>query len=126
MHTEAEIKTAIEKAQYSGQKEFSTIRPFEHDAVFNMLLVGTRKTPYKSKALQCYPIPETSAKRQEVAEDGYWGENWQWVDRSHSRKGLMDIARIVGRLTEVSNRLADLEYRLDVHMNMLDDLAHRM
>ena len=126
MDAKTEITAAIERVRNTGQKEFPKTRPFEHDAVFNMIMSSVRKTSDNSKALRCYPIPRTSAQENELAEEGYWGENWQWIDRSRSKKGLVDIARIVGRLTEVSNRLADLEYRLEVHMNTLDDLAHRM
>ena len=126
MDAKEEITAAIEKVKQTKQKEPSKTRPFEHDAVFNMILLSNRKTSDDRKTLQWYPIPEASAKKNELAEDGYWGENWQWINRSHPGKGWVDLAKIVGRLEQVLERLTDLESGLEIHAFTLNQLANKM
>jgi hypothetical protein len=125
MDVKEEIAAAIEEVKHIKQKDPSQTRPFEHDAVFNMLLSSIRKTSDDRKVLQWHPIPDTSAKKNELAEDGYWGENWQWINPSHSRKGWVDISKITGRLEKVLDNLTFLESRLEFYTCKLDELVYK-
>jgi hypothetical protein len=126
MGAKEEIAAAIEEVRHIKQKDPSKTRPFEHDAVFNMLLSSIRKTSDDRKTLQWYPISESSAKKNELAEDGYWGENWQWMSRSHARKGWVDIGKIAGRLEKVLDDLTFLESRLEFYTGKLDGIVGKI
>jgi hypothetical protein len=126
MNAKEEIAAAIEEIKHVKQKDPSKTLPFEHDAVFNMLLSSIRKTSDDRKVLQCHPIPETSAKKNELAEGGYWGENWQWINRSDSRKGWVDISKIAGRLEKVLDDLTFLESRLEFYTCKLDGIVGKI
>lgn len=128
MDAKAEIAAAIERVKQTEQRDLPDMNPFKHSARFEMLLLSSnRRTPESERGrLKWYIIPKDSAEKNESAENGYWGENWQWINPSDSQKRWVNMRIIAGRLEQILRRLADLEYKLDVHMNTLDELAHKM
>lgn len=70
--------------------------------------------------------PRASAPKNRWADDEYWKGAQLSAESFHLRQEQVELSRLVDRLGEVSRRVADLEYKLEVHMNTLDELAHRM
>jgi hypothetical protein len=61
-----------------------------------------------------------------LAEDGYWGENWQWINPSYSRKGWVNISKIAGRLEKVLNDLTFLESKWEFFTGKLDEIIYKI
>ena len=71
-------------------------------------------------------IPQASAQKTRWAEDEYWKGAQLSAEGFYLGQERMELSELIHRLGEVSRRVADLEYKLEVHVNTLDELAHKM
>lgn len=70
--------------------------------------------------------PQASAQKNKWAEDECWKGAQLSAEGFHLGQEKVQLNKLASGLEEVLRRVVDLEYKLEIHVNTLDELAHRL